>query len=286
RSTSRPRARRSVAGLGRAALLLSLGLVAYALVAGSLAARQKRRRLALSAKNALLAAFGTTLAAALVLWSALARRDLSFVYVAQHISRSLPTGYALSAFWGGQEGSLLLWLLILTAYAALAVWLNRRNRDLVVWTVPVLAGVATFFAFMLCFVSSPFATAPAPADGAGMVPSLQNPYMLAHPPLLYLGYVGLTIPFAFGMGALLARRTDERWIVATRRWTLAAWTFLGVGQLLGAHWAYVEIGWGGYYAWDPVENAALMPWLAATAFLHSVMIQEKRGMLRVWNMVL
>ena len=152
--------------------------------------------------------------------------------------------------------------------------------------MPVLAGVATFFAFMLCFVSSPFDTAPAPADGAGMVPSLQNPYMLAHPPMLYLGYVGLTIPFAFAMGALLSRRTDERWIVATRRWTLAAWTFLGVGQLLGAHWAYVEIGWGGYYAWDPVENAALMPWLAATAFLHSVMIQEKRGMLKVWNMVL
>ena len=119
-----------------------------------------------------------------------------------------------------------------------------------------------------------------------MVPSLQNPYMLAHPPLLYLGYVGLTVPFAFAMGALLSGRTDERWIVATRRWTLAAWTFLGVGQLIGAHWAYVEIGWGGYYAWDPVENAALMPWLAATAFLHSVMIQEKRGMLKVWNMVL
>jgi cytochrome c-type biogenesis protein CcmF len=154
------------------------------------------------------------------------------------------------------------------------------------WVVPVLGLVATFFAFMLCFVSSPFVLQPAPADGAGMVPSLQNPYMLAHPPMLYLGYVGLTIPYAFAMGALLSRRTDERWIVATRRWTLAAWTFLGVGQLLGAHWAYVEIGWGGYYAWDPVENAALMPWLAATAFLHSVMIQEKRGMLKVWNMVL
>ena len=152
--------------------------------------------------------------------------------------------------------------------------------------MPVLGGVAAFFAFMLVFVSSPFATQPAPADGAGMTPSLQNPYMLAHPPLLYLGYVGLTIPFAFGMGALLSRRTDERWIVATRRWTLSAWTFLGIGQLLGAHWAYVEIGWGGYYAWDPVENAALMPWLAATAFLHSVMIQEKRGMLKVWNMIL
>jgi len=275
-----------VAALGRAALLLSLGLVAYALVGGSFAAWRRRRRLALSARNALLAAFVTTAVAAVVLWLALARRDLSFVYVSQHTSRSLPLGYALSAFWGGQEGSLLLWLLILTGYAALAVWLNRRNRDLVAWVVPVLGGVAVFFAFMLCFVSSPFDTAPAPADGAGMVPSLQNPYMLAHPPLLYLGYVGLTIPFAFAMGALLSRRTDERWIVATRRWTLGAWTFLGVGQLLGAHWAYVEIGWGGFFAWDPVENAALMPWLAATAFLHSVMIQEKRGMLKVWNMVL
>jgi cytochrome c-type biogenesis protein CcmF len=159
-------------------------------------------------------------------------------------------------------------------------------RDLLAWTVPVLGFVGTFFAFMLVFVSSPFATQHAPADGAGLTPSLQNPYMAIHPPMLYLGYVGLTVPFAFAMGALLSRRTDERWIVATRRWTLAAWTFLGVGQLLGAHWAYVEIGWGGYYAWDPVENAALMPWLAATAYLHSVMIQEKRGMLRVWNMVL
>jgi cytochrome c-type biogenesis protein CcmF len=275
-----------MAALGRAALLLAFGLVVYALLAGSYAAWRRRRRLALSAQNALMAAFPATVVAAVVLWIALGRRDMTFQYVAQHTSHSLPLGYALSAFWGGQEGSLLLWLLILTGYAALAVWLNRRSRELVAWTVPVLGLVATFFGFMLCFVSSPFVTAPAPADGAGMVPSLQNPYMLAHPPMLYLGYVGLTVPYAFAMGALLSRRTDERWIVATRRWTLAAWTFLGVGQLLGAHWAYVEIGWGGYYAWDPVENAALMPWLAATAFLHSVMIQEKRGMLKVWNMVL
>jgi cytochrome c-type biogenesis protein CcmF len=275
-----------VAALGRAALLLSFGLVVYALVGGSFAAWKRRRRLALSAQNALIASFVTTLVAAGVLWAALARHDFSFVYVAEHTNIQLPLGYRLSAFWGGQEGSLLLWLLVLSGYSALAVWLNRRTRELMAWVVPVLAGVATFFAFMLCFVSSPFGTAPAPADGAGMVPSLQNPYMLAHPPLLYLGYVGLTIPFAFAMGALLSRRTDERWIVATRRWTLSAWMFLGIGQLIGSHWAYVEIGWGGYYAWDPVENAALMPWLAATAFLHSVMIQEKRGMLKVWNMVL
>ena len=150
----------------------------------------------------------------------------------------------------------------------------------------MLALVASFFAFMLVAVSSPFATQVAPTDGAGLNPSLQNPYMMIHPPCLYLGYVGLTIPFAFAMGALLARRADELWIVLTRRWTLFAWTALGIGQLLGAHWAYVEVGWGGYYAWDPVENAALMPWLAATAFLHSVMIQEKRGMLKVWNVLL
>ncbi len=273
--------------LGRAALIATLGLVLYAVAAGGYAAWKRKRRLALSAQNALLAAFGTTLVASLVLVAALIRHDFSFVYVADHTSRELPTGYTISAFWGGQEGSLLLWLLLLTGYSAAAVLLNRRSaRDLVVWVVPVLGAVAVFFAFLVVVVATPFATQVAPADGAGLNPSLQNPYMMAHPPLLYLGFVGLTVPFAFAMGALLARRADERWIVATRRWTLVAWTALGIGQLLGAHWAYEEVGWGGYYAWDPVENAALMPWLAATAFLHSVMIQEKRGMLKVWNVLL
>ncbi|MDQ5820146.1 MAG: heme lyase CcmF/NrfE family subunit [Actinomycetota bacterium] len=276
-----------MAGLGRAALALSLALVLYAALAGGYAAWRRRRRLALSAQNALLAAFGTTLLASGLLAAALLRHDFTFTYVADHTARALPAMYTLSAFWGGQEGSLLLWLLILTGFSAAAVWLNRRSAtDLVVWATPVLGGVAAFFAFLLVAVASPFATQPAVADGAGLNPSLQNPYMVAHPPMLYLGFVGLTVPFAFAMGALLSGRTDERWIVATRRWTLAAWTFLGIGQLLGAHWAYVEVGWGGYYAWDPVENAALMPWLAATAFLHSVMIQEKRGMLKVWNMLL
>ncbi len=273
--------------LGRAALLVCLGLAGYALVVGSLAAWTRRRRLAGSAQNALLAAFGAAAVAAGVLVAALLRHDFSFTYVADHTSRKLPTLYSLSAFWGGQEGSLLLWLLVLTGYGAAAVLLNRHAaRDLVAWVVPVLGLVATFFALLLVAVASPFATQAAPADGAGLNPSLQNPYMVVHPPLLYLGYVGLTVPFAFAMGALLSGRTDERWIVATRRWTLGAWMFLGVGQLLGAHWAYVEVGWGGYYAWDPVENAALMPWLAATAFLHSVMIQERKGMLKVWNMLL
>jgi cytochrome c-type biogenesis protein CcmF len=276
-----------VAELGRAALVVSLGTTLYALVAGAVAAREGRRRLATSARNALFCSFASTLVAAFVLASALVRHDFTFSYVAAHTDRSLPFWYALSAFWGGQEGSLLLWLLVLTGYGALAVALNRRLlRDLTAWVVPVLGGIGAFFAFVLVAVSSPFDTQTAPLDGAGLTASLQNPYMVAHPPMLYLGYVGLSIPFAFAAGALLSGNTDERWIVATRRWTLAAWAFLGFGQLLGAHWAYVEVGWGGYYAWDPVENAALMPWLAATAFLHSVMIQERKGMLKVWNMVL
>jgi cytochrome c-type biogenesis protein CcmF len=273
--------------LGRAALATTFLLLVYALVAGSFAAWRGRRRLAESAQNALIGAFGATLVATVVLLVALARHDFSFNYVAEHTSRELPLGYTLTAFWGGQEGSLLLWLLVLCGYSVAAVLTGRRaGREVLAWVVPTLALVGTFFSLLLVFVASPFATQLAPADGAGLNPSLQNPYMAVHPPLLYLGYVGLTVPFAFAMGALLARRTDERWIVATRRWTLTAWAFLGVGQLLGAHWAYVEIGWGGYYAWDPVENAALMPWLAATAFLHSVMIQEKRGMLKVWNVLL
>ncbi len=273
--------------LGRAALVVTLGLAVYALVAGAAAAQLGRRRLAQSAQNALIAAFFTTVIASLVLVVALLRHDFSVTYVARTTSEALPTGYTISAFWGGQEGSLLLWLLILTGFGAAAVRLNRRwARDLIVWVVPVFAAVATFFSFLVVAVASPFATQAAPPDGAGMTPSLQNPYMLAHPPLLYLGYVGLTVPFAFALGALLSGRLDERWLIATRRWTLFAWTALGIGQLLGAHWAYVEVGWGGYYAWDPVENAALMPWLVATAFLHSVMIQEKRGMLRVWNVLL
>ncbi|HZO97383.1 MAG TPA: cytochrome c-type biogenesis CcmF C-terminal domain-containing protein [Gaiellaceae bacterium] len=276
-----------MADLGRAALVVSLGLALYAACAGTAAALGRSRRLADSARNALIASFGSTAVAAVVLALALVRHDFSFAYVAAHTSRDLSTVYALSAFWGGQEGSLLLWLLVLTGYGALVVLLNRRLlRDLIVWVVPIVGAISAFFAFVLVAVASPFRTQVPALDGAGLTPSLQNPYMVAHPPMLYLGYVGLTIPFAFAAAALLSGKTDERWIVATRRWTLSAWMFLGFGQILGAHWAYVEVGWGGYYAWDPVENAALMPWLAATAFLHSVMIQERKGMLRVWNMVL
>ena len=273
--------------LGRAALVVAFGLLLYAAVAGAVAAVRGRRRLLESARNALFAAFGAVAVAAIVLLAALANNDFSLTYVADHTSVELPLGYTLAAFWSGQEGSLLLWLLVLTGMGAAAVALNGRlTRDVLPWTVPILGAVASFFAFLLVVVASPFATAAAPADGAGLNPSLQNPYMMAHPPLLYLGFVGLTIPFAFAMAALASKRMDERWIVATRRWTLASWTFLGFAILLGAKWAYEEVGWGGWYAWDPVENAALMPWLVATAFLHSVMVQEKKNMLRVWNVVL
>jgi cytochrome c-type biogenesis protein CcmF len=273
--------------LGRAALIATLGLALYALLAGAVAARSRRRRLAESAQNALLLTLLTTGVAIVLLLAAFVRNDYSFVYVSQLTSDQLPLRYTLAALWGGQEGSLLFWLFLLTAYSAVAIALNRRSsRDLTVWVTPVLAAVMVFFAFMLVAVSSPFATQLAPEDGRGLNPSLQNPYMLVHPIFLYLGYVGLTIPFAFAIGSLLARRTDERWIVSTRRATLVAWTALGVGQIIGAKWAYEEVGWGGFYAWDPVENAALMPWLAATAFLHSVMVQEKRGMLRLWNVLL
>jgi len=276
-----------VADLGRAALLIAFGLALYTAVAGGLAAYSGRRRLHESARNALVGVFAATAVAAIVLLNAFRTRDFSFTYVAEHSSLKLPFPYAYTAFWGGQEGSLLLWLFVLTGLGSIAVLLNRELiRRLLPWTVPVLGGVAVFFTIVLSFVASPFARQVAPADGSGLTPSLQNPYMMIHPPLLYLGYVGMTIPFAFAAGALLSGRTDERWIVATRRWTLLAWAALGIGILLGAKWAYEEVGWGGYYAWDPVENAALMPWLASTAFLHSVMVQEKKNMLRVWNAVL
>jgi cytochrome c-type biogenesis protein CcmF len=273
--------------LGRGALLLALVLLLHAALAGAAGALRRSPRLTASARNALVGAFAATALAAGVLVASFVVHDFSITYVAHHSSRELPLGYTLAALWSGQEGSLVLWLLILTGTGSAAALVHDRFIvHSLPWVVPVLGAVGSFFAFLLVVVSPPFATQVAPLDGSGLHPSLQNPYVLAHPPMLYLGYVGLTIPFAFAMAALLGGRLDERWIVATRRWTLGAWTFLGIGILLGAKWAYAEIGWGGYYAWDPVENAALMPWLAGTAYLHSVIVQEKKDVLRVWNVVL
>jgi cytochrome c-type biogenesis protein CcmF len=242
-----------------------------------------------SVRNAFAAGFVAALVAIAALEYGLVTDDYSLSVVVQHTSRNLPLIYKMTSLWASQEGSLLLWLTVLSGAAVAVMYQNRhRNRELVPWVAAVLGGIAVFFAGLAAFVSSPFAhvAGAARADGLGLDPSLQNPYMAAHPPMLYLGYVSMSVPFAFAMAALITRRSDARWLVSVRRWTLVSWTALGIGMLLGAHWAYVEIGWGGYWAWDPVESAALMPWLAATAFLHSVMVQEKKGMLKVWNMVL
>src|SRR6476646_1298029 len=218
---------------------------------------------------------------------AFASNDFSFNIVQQHSSIETPSFYKMAAMWSSQEGSLLLWAWVLSIAAAAALYSTRnRLRDLVPWATAVMMGVAAFFTGLMLFAPNvdPFATlSPAPADGVGLNPLLQHPSMMIHPPMLYSGYVAFTVPFAFAIGALVTRRLDAEWIRATRRFSLIAWTFLGFGLLLGARWSYTELGWGGYWAWDPVENAALMPWLLGTAFLHSIMVQEKRGMLKVWN---
>ncbi len=213
--------------------------------------------------------------------------DFSLSIVQEHSSIETPTFYKLAAMWSSQEGSLLLWAWVLSIASSAALYATRdKLREVVPYATAVLAGVAGFFTGLLLFGEGvdPFATlSPAPADGIGLTPLLQHPSMMIHPPMLYSGYVAFTIPFAFAIGALVTRRLDGAWIRATRRFALIAWAFLGLGLLLGARWSYTELGWGGYWAWDPVENAALMPWLTGTAFLHSIMVQEKRGMLKVWN---
>jgi cytochrome c-type biogenesis protein CcmF len=225
-----------------------------------------------------------------VVESAFARDDFSFNIVAQHSSLETPTFYKLTAMWSSQEGSLLLWAFVLSIVASAALYATRnRLREIVPYATAVMAGIASFFVGLLLFAKNvdPFATlSPAPANGAGLQPLLRHPSMMIHPPMLYSGYVAFTVPFAFAIGALITRRLDAAWISSTRRFALIAWTFLGIGLLLGARWSYTELGWGGYWAWDPVENAALMPWLMGTAFLHSIMVQEKRGMLRTWNVSL
>ncbi|HYZ79634.1 MAG TPA: cytochrome c-type biogenesis CcmF C-terminal domain-containing protein, partial [Solirubrobacteraceae bacterium] len=274
--------------LGRGSLFLALALAAYAAVAGFRGGVTRDRRVVASAERALVACFAATAVAAGVLWWAFLHQDYRFALVARFSSSDLDWPYRLSAFWASQPGSLLLWLLILTGYAALVVRANRgRHRELAPWVTGILGSIAAFFGLALVVAASPFDTLRSvPVEGAGLVPSLQNPYMMAHPPLLYLGYVGFAVPFAFAMAALFAGQTDERWVVAVRRWTIVPWAFLGVGMLLGAHWAYEEIGWGGFWGWDAVENAALIPWLVATGLLHSIIVQEKKGMLKVWNVSL
>jgi cytochrome c-type biogenesis protein CcmF len=271
--------------LGSALLALAF-LTAVSAAVLALAGRGNERWVGIS-RRAVYGVFGLLTACVVIIEIAFASNDFGFNIVQQHSSIETPTFYKLAAMWSSQEGSLLLWAWVLSIASSAALYATRNKlRDLVPWATAVLMGVASFFIGLMLFAPdvNPFAKlSPAPADGIGLNPLLQHPSMMIHPPMLYSGYVAFTVPFAFAIGALVTRRLDSEWIRATRRFSLIAWTFLGFGLLLGARWSYTELGWGGYWAWDPVENAALMPWLLGTAFLHSIMVQEKRGMLKVWN---
>lgn len=277
-----------MATLGRAVLILALAVAVYGVIVSLVGAHKRRRDLVESGRNAAYALAGLTTLAFVLVEIAFLRSDFSFELVANHSSETTPTFYKASAMWSSQEGSMLLWLFLLSLWTAGILFATRnRMRDVAPYAIAILLGLGTFFAALLVFSVSPFTTlASPPADGQGLNPLLRHPSMMIHPPMLYAGYTLFAVPFAFAAGALIARRVDAEWISATRRFSLAAWFFLGVGILLGARWSYAELGWGGYWAWDPVENASLLPWLTGTAFLHSVMIQEKRGMLKVWNVSL
>ncbi|MGH2791257.1 MAG: heme lyase CcmF/NrfE family subunit [Actinomycetota bacterium] len=280
---------RSLAELGRPSLLAAGVFALFAIAAFVAAGRSGRRDLSEAGKRCVYATFGFTALATLSLVSALLAHDFNVSYVANYTSRSLSVPYTISALWGGMEGSLLFWTTLLTGFSALAIAkAPARNSRLVGSAGAVLMVIAGFFLFMVAFPGNPFATVTGAVepDGSGLNPLLQSPGMVIHPPLLYTGFVGFSIPFAFAIGALITKRLDDSWFTATRRWTLFAWTALSIGIVLGGAWAYTELGWGGYWAWDPVENASFMPWLTATAFLHSVVIQEKRRMLKVWNVTL
>ncbi|HEY3628836.1 MAG TPA: cytochrome c-type biogenesis CcmF C-terminal domain-containing protein [Terracidiphilus sp.] len=302
-----------MATFGSFALLIALALAAYNLLAGALALNvlafagapvsgwslQKAHRsvlraiahsisperLADTARRAGIAGFVAISAAAFALvWSAFTN-DFSITYILEHTNRALPAGYKFAALWSGQEGSLLLWALLLGTYGFILRLRHKTDVKLYAYAGTILAGCQLFFLLILNFAAPPFSLfrGPIPADGNGLNPLLQYPEMVIHPPMLYLGYVGFAVPFAFGLGALMMRYPGEKWIKITRTWTMVAWLFLTCGIFLGMHWAYAVLGWGGYWGWDPVENASFMPWLTGTAFLHSVMMQEKKGMMKSWN---
>src|SRR6202521_2437844 len=279
---------------GSFTLLLALVLSAYTLVMGGVALWRSRggrvdggaAGLGETARRAGIGSFVALTGAAFALVWASFTNDYSVSYILHHTNRALPTAYKFSALWSGQEGSLLLWAWLLSAYGFVLRIRHRVDMRLTAFASTILAGIQIFFLLLLNFAAPPFAIQPGarPVDGFGLNPLLQYPEMVIHPPMLYLGYVGFSVPFAFALGALMMRYPGEKWIHITRRWTMVTWLFLTCGIFLGAHWAYSVLGWGGYWGWDPVENASLMPWLTGTAFLHSVMMQEKRGMLKVWNM--
>ena len=283
-----------MAAFGSLALLIALALAAYNLLAGAVALRLiatgqpapiQPERLADTARRAGIAGFMAVTAAAFALIWSVFTNDFSITYIMEHSNRALPAAYKFSALWSGQEGSLLLWAWLLGMYGFVLRLTHKSDVKLYAYAGTIMAGIQVFFLAVLNFAAPPFAIfqGATPADGNGLNPLLQYPEMVIHPPMLYLGYVGFSVPFAFALGALMMRYPGEKWIKITRAWTMVTWLFLTMGIFLGMHWAYAVLGWGGYWGWDPVENASVMPWLAGTAFLHSVMMQEKKGMMKSWN---
>jgi cytochrome c-type biogenesis protein CcmF len=277
-----------VAELGQIAIIGALLLAAYSALAGPVGARWRSPELIQSARHGVLAVCALLSTASTTLLIAFLTHDFSVRYVVEHSSRDMPPQLVAAAFYSGQQGSLLYWAWALSIFSAVVVLQNRhRNRELMPFVIAVLMGVETFFALILGFVASPFEVSrTVPADGIGLNPLLYDTGMLYHPPMLLAGYMSWTVPFAFAVAALVTGRLDAEWIRATRRYALVAWLILGMGNLLGSWWAYHVLGWGGYWGWDPVENAAIMPWFLGTAYVHSVMIQERRGMLKLWNLAL
>jgi cytochrome c-type biogenesis protein CcmF len=278
-----------MADFGNTALYVTLVLSTWAGALALVGARRRSARLVEAARLSLLSAALVSGASIVALTYAFASSDFSIAYVQHYSDRTMPIFYKITALWGGQEGSLLLWAWLLLVFSGLAVNANReRLRDILPHAIVVLSTVEIFFSLLILLTANPFDTflLGVPTSGRGLNPLLQNAYMVTHPPSLYVGYVGMAIPFAFASASLLGGRSDDAWIAAVRPFALASWYFLSMGLVLGMLWAYEELGWGGYWAWDPVENAGLIPWLTATAYIHSVMVQERRGMLKVWNIVL
>lgn len=275
---------------GRACILTAFAVALYVVAAGWYGASSKKREWSVSARRGFYAITALAVASFITLEIAYVTSDFSFSLVALNSSTTTPLFYKLTAVWSSQAGSLLLWVTVLGLLSSTVLWMTRdSHREVGAWATIVLGGIASFFLAMMVFYpdANPFlASQPTPIEGNGLQPLLRHPSMMFHPPFLYAGYVGFSIPFAFAIGALITRRVDASWIRSTRIYSLLAWTFLSIGVILGARWSYTELGWGGYWGWDPVENAALLPWLTGTAFLHSVMVQERRGMLKVWNVSL
>ena len=279
--------------LGSLAILLAFCLSVYAVAGSVIGAWKSNGFLVASARRAVYAVWLLVTVASSVLILSLLTGDFRLAYVVQHSNRTMPVLYKFAAWWGGQEGSLLLWSWLLACYSAVVVFTNRRkHRGMMPYVTATLMVTQGFFLILNSFVANPFRVLAVGrgitevADGNGLNPLLQYPAMAIHPPMLYLGYVGFAVPFAFAVGSLITRQPGDAWIYTTRRWTIVTWLFQSCGILLGAAWAYAVLGWGGYWGWDPVENASFLPWLTATAYLHSVMMQEKKGMMKVWNMVL